>query len=524
MEQLAETAAYALPQSLAPVLEKMLAEVCERHSNVMQELGLSPEIARLKLLHLQAVAEEAGITIDGETKITAFASHEGAGDGPGLLMELSIDRTAVEAADLGFRYAERLVDLNDPSVLACGNASFLGTVLERKARKASAGSVQRRILITGGPVHAYIDAVKIVTNRFKGGLMAELAFVFAEGFDCEVTYLCAKGSSLPKEHSHLKVIVHDGFNDYRRLVSELAPLHTDVILGAAVANLIPANPWKGKFPSHNYKPGDIVSVDFMVAPRIIDEVKRAAPAANLFGFKLLANVPHEDLVAAAYGIVLESKAMAVIANDASALDQKFVVTKERGVHPVARGDLADYLWTMMSDTYYRTVAVDNVPEVVANEEADFLDFVRKTAQENASIFPTVEGGLVFGTIARRSKSGGFWTTARGKKELTEATWVRSVDHESLVIEAGPKKATLNAPLLDTIFRHMPEVHSIVHGHRQIIDFPTVHYAPPGTIRDSRRMLHTNTSFNIAEHGCFFLLDEDGWMLNAPEHTAAKDFV
>ena len=27
----------------------------------------------------------------------------------------------------------------------------------------------KRILITGGPVHAYIDSVKIVTNRFKGG-------------------------------------------------------------------------------------------------------------------------------------------------------------------------------------------------------------------------------------------------------------------------------------------------------------------------------------------------------------------
>jgi phosphopantothenoylcysteine synthetase/decarboxylase len=31
-----------------------------------------------------------------------------------------------------------------------------------------------RILITGGPVHAYLDAVKIITNKFKGGLMAEL--------------------------------------------------------------------------------------------------------------------------------------------------------------------------------------------------------------------------------------------------------------------------------------------------------------------------------------------------------------
>ena len=34
-----------------------------------------------------------------------------------------------------------------------------------------------RILITGGPVHAKLDAVKIITNTFKGGLMAELGKV-----------------------------------------------------------------------------------------------------------------------------------------------------------------------------------------------------------------------------------------------------------------------------------------------------------------------------------------------------------
>ena len=34
-----------------------------------------------------------------------------------------------------------------------------------------------KILITGGPVHAKLDAVKIITNTFKGGLMAELGKV-----------------------------------------------------------------------------------------------------------------------------------------------------------------------------------------------------------------------------------------------------------------------------------------------------------------------------------------------------------
>ena len=32
----------------------------------------------------------------------------------------------------------------------------------------------KRILVTGGPVHAFLDDVKIITNSFKGGLMARL--------------------------------------------------------------------------------------------------------------------------------------------------------------------------------------------------------------------------------------------------------------------------------------------------------------------------------------------------------------
>ena len=35
--------------------------------------------------------------------------------------------------------------------------------------------MKKTILITGGPVHAHIDAVKIVTNNFKGGRMAQFA-------------------------------------------------------------------------------------------------------------------------------------------------------------------------------------------------------------------------------------------------------------------------------------------------------------------------------------------------------------
>lgn len=367
--------------------------------------------------------------------------------------------------------------------------------------------MQRRILITGGPVHAYIDAVKMVTNRFKGGLMAQLADDFVEQFDCQVTYLCARGSTLPQKHARLTVHFHDGFDDYRAQVKALAVEHTDIILGAAVANLIPANPWKGKFPSHDYQPGDIIPINFMIAPRVVDEVKAAAPHANLFGFKLLSGVLHEELVRAAYGIVLESGAMAVIANDAQNLQQKFIVTKERGVHPVKNPELAAYLWTMMTDTYYRTVVAP--AQALSADEGLFRSEVGRWMAGMPEMFTEVENGLLFGTIAMRPLCGdaGFWTTARGKKELSGAVHVTHVDHATRTVHTAGAKATLNAPLLDNIFRTLPQVATIVHSHHQLEELPTLPYAPPGSVRDAERVI--TGSFNIAEHGCFVLFDNNG---------------
>ena len=367
--------------------------------------------------------------------------------------------------------------------------------------------MQKRILITGGPVHAYIDAVKLVTNRFKGGRMAQMANEFVDSYPCNVTYLCTRDSTQPKPHPRLTVVFHDGFEDYREKVKSLAARHTDIVLGAAVANLIPANPIKGKFPSHHYKPGDIIPIDFTIAPRIVDEVKAAAPLANLFGFKLLAGVPHEELIHAAYETLLESSSLAVIAHDAKDLQKKYIVTKERGVHPVENEGLLDYLWSLMTDEYYRTSVIPQ--EHVSEEEAVFRAEVTRWTQQMPELFTRVESGLLFGTIAMRPPSGaeGFWTTSRGKKELSGAVYVKNVDHADRRVYAVNTKATLNAPLLDRIFQTMPTVQSIVHAHHQLDELPTLPYAPPGSVRDTER--EATSSFNIAEHGCFLLFDNAG---------------
>lgn len=360
----------------------------------------------------------------------------------------------------------------------------------------------KKVLVTGGPVHAHLDAVKIITNRFRGGLMSELAGELSLR-DLQVTYVCAGGLGIkkPEPSANLTVREHRGFNDYERLVLELSPDMDAVILGAAVANLIPVKPFAGKFPSHNYKPGDIIPIDFTIAPRIIDRVKAVAPKAHLFGFKLLSGVAHEELIRAAYEIVLASGATAVFANDTEDLNQKYAVTKERAVHPLRQKDLAGWIWQAIHESYYRTEFVSGmeIPETARRKISELIG-------QYADKFTAVENGMIFGTVAVRAGLG-FVTTSRGKRELDSLAYVLGASREKrTVIVAGREKASLNAPLLAKIFEN-PAVAYIVHYHRQEPGLPEQPYAFPGTVRDSDRP--SQTSFNIREHGCMLLFDQAG---------------
>lgn len=363
----------------------------------------------------------------------------------------------------------------------------------------------KEILVTGGPVHAYLDAVKIITNRFKGGLIVELVRDLLQ-YDAQIHYVCAPkfGGTPPTAHERLTVHEHNGIEDYRKIVLDLAPSMDAVILGAAVANLIPRNPIKGKFPSHQYKPGDVIPINFTIAPRIIDAVKDIAPQAHLFGFKLLSGVPHDELIRAAYDIVLDARATAVIANDALRLKEKFAVTKERAVQKLDQTELGAWIWEMVNDVYYRSV--QTAPVTVPSE---LLNRLQHTIALFHDHFVANEHGLIFGTVAIRHENG-FITTGRGKKELDSHVLVASVDHASrLVTVFGDTKATLNAPLLSRLFENAA-VDMIVHYHESVTGLPTFPYAPAGTVRDSNR--NTVSSFNIENHGCVLLFDAAGRQL------------
>ncbi len=359
----------------------------------------------------------------------------------------------------------------------------------------------KKILITGGAVHGKLDDVKLITNRFRGGLMAELADLLSPFF--EVTYLTSRGSVLPQEV--VGIIYHDGLYDYQDRVLKMAPDMDAVILGGAVANLIPQMPFSGKFPSHNYKPGDVINIPFVIAPRIIDQVKKVAPKTCLVGFKLLSGVSQNELIDAAYGVLQESGASVVIANDAKDLSKKFIVTKEKTAIPCNMGEVAEFLSGLIKSKYYKTVMVPY------REAVDYLLKNNVLFNELKEQYKAkFEKHNNFGTVAVRIYENTFITTSRKKESV--GVYIDRVDHEQHIVYCeGECKATLNAPLLDRIFKANPRVAYIVHYHEIVEGLPLYEYETPATVADSQRH-GIGKSFCIKHHGCYLLFNEEGLLL------------
>lgn len=394
-----------------------------------------------------------------------------------------------------------------------------------------------KILVTGGPVHAHLDSVKIITNRFKGGRMAALAADLArDHVPHEVTYLTSKHTPPPEQlrYGKLKVLLHNGFDEYMDLVVTLAPAYDAVILGAAVCNLIPDTPWKdSKFPSHDYKEGDEVMIKFRVAPRVINMVKDVAKRTTLIGFKLLSNANQAVLEKAAYQIVADSGAAFVVANDTNDLNRKFIVTRERSVIPVVEQNtlvdsreviLSDFIASTLEQEYYHTTMHEEAAYLQSEQREKATARWKELAHKyKALVLKTgyePHTGQVFGCLAVRSAMG-FVVSPRVKNSLEDyCIYVHGIDHSKREIHTAEYKAALNAPLLHKLFAEFPDTEAILHYH-YLHDkmnnrrngkgkvHPQLPYAFPGTVQDSVRDFSdvTDGAFGIKFHGTYLLLKE-----------------
>lgn len=207
----------------------------------------------------------------------------------------------------------------------------------------------------------------------------------------------------------------------------------------------------------------------------------------------------DETVDAIYKDLLKNKWQFVIME----IDKKrYVLTKEKSVFEI--DDEGGYIDDANRDIYYHTEYVEEELDL-GNRLEVFKEYISKYKDK---IVKNLYGDkYIFGSIAVRLDENSFITTIRGKEDLSEYTIVKSVDHETKTVYVKGKKATLNAPLLASLFENK-DVDAIVHiNHYFDPELKNLSYAFPGTVKDSIR--DNKESFNIKYHGVIYLFDKDG---------------
>lgn len=332
--------------------------------------------------------------------------------------------------------------------------------------------MNKKVVISCGPIPAKLDSVKFLTNRFKGGLAFKTARILKEtGF--EMTIVKWRFTELPDNLKDCTVIDVSDVFEYYKWFEENAGNYDAFIMAAAVANLTPSEPYDGKFPSHNYKVGERFNIEFEIAPRAIDVIKQKNKRCCLIGYKLFDAHSDNELIEIAKHTRNDSKANIIFANTPKeAKTRKIALFQDNTTLTVDFDEHVELIKRAINQSYFKTEIVKE-PE----EDRNKIDLAKRMIEKFEE---TIEG---YGTIAIKiSDIGDFVTTSRGHKD--GAVYVKEVktdDNDVPVIYAS-EKATLNAPLLA---KYIKDYDYVIHRHEEIfgLDNKLDKYVFPGTLEE-----------------------------------------
>lgn len=179
----------------------------------------------------------------------------------------------------------------------------------------SGKGVGKRLLITAGPTHETIDAVRYIGNRSSGKMGIALAdAAAAQGWD--VTLLLGPVSVLPTSLG-VRVLHFRTCENLRELLAAHVALADVLIMAAAVADYRPkVDPafQGGKFRRTDQK----MVFELEPTPDLLAEVARSRrPEQLMVGFAL---EPHEQLLASANAKLIRKKVDLVVANPLETMD------------------------------------------------------------------------------------------------------------------------------------------------------------------------------------------------------------
>ena len=170
-----------------------------------------------------------------------------------------------------------------------------------------------RILLTAGPTAEHIDPVRIITNRSSGRTGVLLASEFLSA-GAEVVMVYGPGREEPPKGAEV-TRVETGAEMQDAVLSSLRGKRgfDVVVMAAAVSDYTPVVRSGTKIKS---AAADEIAVRLRRAPKIINMVRgEMRQDALLVGFKAEANISRAALIRSARGVMAESGADMVIAND-----------------------------------------------------------------------------------------------------------------------------------------------------------------------------------------------------------------
>lgn len=200
-----------------------------------------------------------------------------------------------------------------------------------------------KIIITAGGTSEKIDDVRTITNSSTGRLGYAIGKAFAaigsKGDKIEkIYYLHGLRASYPESD----IIEHIAIGGVMDLKAELERLLTEekidaVVHAMAVSDYIvnevttldrirgTEDPDNKADLSGNKISSDIddLVIHMKRSPKVINIIKKISPGSVLVGFKLLSNVPHEELIDVGYHLMEKNDCDFVLANDLKEIGADF---------------------------------------------------------------------------------------------------------------------------------------------------------------------------------------------------------
>ncbi|MCB9846367.1 MAG: hypothetical protein H6811_10335 [Phycisphaeraceae bacterium] len=208
----------------------------------------------------------------------------------------------------------------------------------------------RRILISAGPTHEPIDAVRYIANRSSGRLGIALAQRAANAAQ-DVTLLLGPTPLTPTD-SRIALHRFQTTHDLDLLLTEHFPSCDALVMAAAVADYRPASP----SPTKIRRAANPLTLTLEPTPDLLANCSsRRRPGQAIVGFSL---EPAETLPAAAREKLIRKRLDLVVANpletmDSSDIDAILLYAGGREVriadHPVPKSAFADVLWTAIQE-------------------------------------------------------------------------------------------------------------------------------------------------------------------------------